>query len=317
MKQKMAATSSGEPAAAAGDNAIRALSALFISARPAQWVKNLVLPLPFLFGGALGDRARLEPRGGRLPRLLRRHERDLPGQRRHGPRAGRGASGQASPAARVGRAAPLDRRCGGGRSSGRAGSRAAFLLDPRFGQWCALYAAVMTAYSLWLKRVPFLEALIVAAGLPLRALAGAALADLPAVALPDGVRVPAGALPRRRQAPVGAPARRPRVVGRAPAGPRRLPRRGARLPVRALCALDGRRLHRLQRAARSRSRCTAGGASRRRFLSSSSGSRATCASSIGGAEEEIRRRPCSSTIRWLLLIVLGWVVTAGVIIYGR
>ena len=53
MKQKMAATSSGEPAAAAGDNAIRALSALFISARPAQWVKNLVLPLPFLFGGAL------------------------------------------------------------------------------------------------------------------------------------------------------------------------------------------------------------------------------------------------------------------------
>jgi 4-hydroxybenzoate polyprenyltransferase len=36
----------------------------------------------------------------------------------------------------------------------------------------------MSAYSLWLKRVPFLEALIVAAGLPLRALAGAALAGL-------------------------------------------------------------------------------------------------------------------------------------------
>jgi 4-hydroxybenzoate polyprenyltransferase len=38
----------------------------------------------------------------------------------------------------------------------------------------------MSAYSLWLKRVPFLEALIVAAGLPLRALAGAALAERPA-----------------------------------------------------------------------------------------------------------------------------------------
>src|SRR5438093_925242 len=32
----------------------------------------------------------------------------------------------------------------------------------------------------WLKRVPFLEALIVAAGLPMRALAGAALAEVPA-----------------------------------------------------------------------------------------------------------------------------------------
>ncbi len=34
----------------------------------------------------------------------------------------------------------------------------------------------MLTYSLLLKRVPFLEALMVAAGMPLRALAGAALA---------------------------------------------------------------------------------------------------------------------------------------------
>src|SRR5437870_12044425 len=40
----------------------------------------------------------------------------------------------------------------------------------------------MLACSLWLKRIPFVEALIVAAGLPLRALAGAALAGLPASA---------------------------------------------------------------------------------------------------------------------------------------
>ena len=38
----------------------------------------------------------------------------------------------------------------------------------------------MISYSLWLKRIPFLEALIVAAGLPLRALAGASLANVPA-----------------------------------------------------------------------------------------------------------------------------------------
>ena len=36
----------------------------------------------------------------------------------------------------------------------------------------------MIAYSLVLKRIPFLEALIVAAGMPLRALAGAALAGV-------------------------------------------------------------------------------------------------------------------------------------------
>jgi 4-hydroxybenzoate polyprenyltransferase len=61
---------------------------------------------------------------------------------------------------------------------GVAGLAAAFVLSPRFGRWSALYAALMLAYSLWLKRIPFLEALIVAAGLPLRALAGAALAGL-------------------------------------------------------------------------------------------------------------------------------------------
>ena len=59
-----------------------------------------------------------------------------------------------------------------------AGLAAAFLLRPDFGQWCAAYAALMIAYSLLLKRIPFLEALIVAAGMPLRALAGAALAGV-------------------------------------------------------------------------------------------------------------------------------------------
>src|SRR5262245_41337719 len=51
----MAATSSGEAASAAGYASVGTLSALFVSLRPAQWVKNLVLPLPFLFGGALRD----------------------------------------------------------------------------------------------------------------------------------------------------------------------------------------------------------------------------------------------------------------------
>src|SRR5580765_5438494 len=51
---EMAATSSGGSAsAAAGYSSASVLSALFVSLRPGQWVKNLVLPLPFLFGSAL------------------------------------------------------------------------------------------------------------------------------------------------------------------------------------------------------------------------------------------------------------------------
>ena len=61
-----------------------------------------------------------------------------------------------------------------------AGLAAAFLLRVDFGRWCLAYALLMIAYSLLLKRIPFLEALIVAAGMPLRALAGAALAGVEA-----------------------------------------------------------------------------------------------------------------------------------------
>jgi len=174
----MAATSSGEPASAAGVSAIRALSALVVTARPSQWVKNLVLPLPFLFGGALAT-----PRGWALAAagflllcavtssiyllndVVDRERDSAHPIKRYRPLA----AGDLRPSVAVAAAVPL----------GGLGLAGAFLLRPAFGEWCALYAALMTAYSLWLKRVPFLEALIVAAGLPLRALAGAALAELP------------------------------------------------------------------------------------------------------------------------------------------
>jgi 4-hydroxybenzoate polyprenyltransferase len=151
--------------------------ALFTAIRPTQWVKNLVLPLPFLFGGALGA-----PRGWWLATagflifcavtsaiylvndvMDRDRDRAHP-VKRHRPLA----TGALSVRTALLAAALF----GGG------GIAAAFLLDARFGIWCALYAALMAGYSLWLKAVPFLEALIVAAGLPLRALAGAALAGV-------------------------------------------------------------------------------------------------------------------------------------------
>src|SRR5881397_2539378 len=51
--REMAATSSGEAVPAEASYAGRSLTALFAGARPKQWIKNLVLALPFLFGGAL------------------------------------------------------------------------------------------------------------------------------------------------------------------------------------------------------------------------------------------------------------------------
>lgn len=159
--------------------ATRGLSGLLVSARPAQWVKNLVLPLPFLFGGALSS-----ARGWKLAAagfavfcaitsaiylindvMDRERDRAHPVKRRRPLAAGELSVRSAIAAAVV---------------VGIVGLAAAFLLSRSFGTWCALYAGLMLAYSLWLKRIPFLEALIVAAGLPLRALAGAALAGLAA-----------------------------------------------------------------------------------------------------------------------------------------
>lgn len=157
----------------------RPLSVLLVSARPAQWVKNLVVPLPFLFGGALAS-----ARGWRLAAagfaifcavtsavylvndvMDRERDRAHPVKRRRPLAAGELGVRPAIAAAAV---------------LGVAGLAGAFLLSRPFGMWCALYAGLMLAYSLWLKTIPFLEALIVAAGLPLRALAGAALAGLAA-----------------------------------------------------------------------------------------------------------------------------------------
>ena len=153
------------------------LSGLVAAARPKQWIKNLVLPLPFLFGRALGT-----PAGWLLAAagfvvfsciasgiyivndvMDRERDRAHP-EKRHRPLA----SGRLAVSTAVSAAVVME----------VAGLAAAFLLRPDFGQWCAAYAALMIAYSLLLKRIPFLEALIVAAGMPLRALAGAALAGV-------------------------------------------------------------------------------------------------------------------------------------------
>ncbi|HEV2063977.1 MAG TPA: UbiA prenyltransferase family protein [Thermoanaerobaculia bacterium] len=173
----MAAMTTG-PAAEANTPSGGSLAALWATARPAQWVKNLVLPLPFVFGGSL-----TRPRGWVLAAAgvaifsavasaiyfvndVRDRERDAAHPvKRHRPLA----AGHLAPTSAIAAAILL----------GVGGLTAAFVLSSGFGRWCALYAGLMICYSLGLKDVPFLEALIVAAGLPLRALAGAALAVVP------------------------------------------------------------------------------------------------------------------------------------------
>lgn len=174
----MPVTKPRERHVAAAPPAARGLSDVFVSARPAQWVKNLVVPLPFLFGGALAKASgwRLAIAGFLIFCLVtsavylvndvmdRERDRSHPLKKLRPLAAGRLRVSFALSAAAV---------------LATAGLSAAFLLQPRFGVWTVLYLGLMVAYSLWLKRIPFLEALIVAAGMPLRALAGAALAGVP------------------------------------------------------------------------------------------------------------------------------------------
>jgi 4-hydroxybenzoate polyprenyltransferase len=154
-----------------------AVAVLLQAARPAQWVKNLVLALPFLFGGALGT-ARgwglaaagvavfcLVTSGVYLVNDIMDRERDRAHpEKKHRPLA----SGRLAVSVAATTAVVLE----------IVGLPAAFLLRREFGLWCLAYAALMLTYSLALKSIPFLEALIVAAGMPLRALAGAALAGV-------------------------------------------------------------------------------------------------------------------------------------------
>lgn len=176
MKQ-MAATPWGKVAPAEGSAEGGSLAALVSAARPKQWIKNLVLPLPFLFGGALKS-----PGGWFLAAaglaifsaiasgiyivndvMDRERDRAHP-EKRHRPLA----SGRLAISTALAAAVVLE----------AVGLGAAFLLRSDFGRWCSAYAALMLAYSVLLKRIPFLEALIVAAGMPLRALAGAGLAGV-------------------------------------------------------------------------------------------------------------------------------------------
>jgi 4-hydroxybenzoate polyprenyltransferase len=169
------------PAAAAATPA-RASVALELlrSARPAQWTKNLLVLLPFFFTVQgewdPGDPDTWWPLLWRalagvvlfslvssalymLNDVLDRERDALHPKKSRRPIA----SGRLSPTVAVTVAAALLAVC----------LPLGFVLEWRFGAVLAGYAALVAAYSLWLKRFPVVDLLVLASGFVMRAVAGA------------------------------------------------------------------------------------------------------------------------------------------------
>jgi 4-hydroxybenzoate polyprenyltransferase len=151
---------------------------LLLSFRPAQWTKNL-----FVFAGLIFGQKLLDPNAvlrslaafGVFCALssvvyLVNDVRDREADRLHPLKSRRPiASGALSPAIAGTTAAVL----------AALALASAFLLGPKFGIVASTYLALMGLYSLSLKHVVILDALTIAIGFVLRALAGAVVIDVP------------------------------------------------------------------------------------------------------------------------------------------
>ncbi|HEY2993101.1 MAG TPA: decaprenyl-phosphate phosphoribosyltransferase [Methylomirabilota bacterium] len=147
------------------------LTAVLVSLRPQQWVKNL-----FVFGGlifsqrlftpavwpALGAFAIFCGLSGAvylLNDVADRHKDRLHPDKRHRPIA----AGRLAPGTAVAAAAVLI----------AAGLALSVRLSPRFALTALAYVGLLVAYSAWLKHVVIVDVLVVAMGFVLRAVAGA------------------------------------------------------------------------------------------------------------------------------------------------
>ena len=147
------------------------LTAVLVSLRPQQWVKNL-----FVFGGlifsqrlftpavwpALGAFAIFCGLSGAvylLNDVADRHKDRLHPDKRHRPIA----AGRLAPGTAVAAAAVLI----------AAGLALSVRLSPRFALTALAYVGLLVAYSAWLKHVVIVDVLVVAMGFVLRAAAGA------------------------------------------------------------------------------------------------------------------------------------------------
>ena len=152
------------------------LTALVVSLRPQQWVKNLFVLGALVFGQrlftpsvwpALGAFAIFCGLSGAIYLLndvADRAKDRLHPDKRHRPIA----AGRLTPATAIGAAAVLI-------AGGLAASTA---LSPRFALTALAYVVLLVAYSAWLKHVVVVDVLVVAVGFVLRAVGGALAIDV-------------------------------------------------------------------------------------------------------------------------------------------
>ena len=151
---------------------------LFVSLRPEQWTKNLVVFAAALFGGRLFDPAALGltvatffifcALSGAV--YLFNDIADREADQRHPLKRSRPiASGALAPTPAVVLALVL----------GLGGTAAAFWIAPTLGIVAGLYLALLLAYSAILKHLVIVDALTIAAGFVLRAVAGTIAVAVP------------------------------------------------------------------------------------------------------------------------------------------
>jgi 4-hydroxybenzoate polyprenyltransferase len=145
---------------------------LFVSLRPSQWTKNLIIFAPLLFGQRLFDLDALFDASGAFVIFcllsgvvyLLNDVADREGDRRHPIKMYRPvASGEVPVSAALSLAALL----------ATAALAAAFWLRPLFGVLAASYVVLLAFYSGPLKHVVIIDVLTIAIGFVLRAVAGA------------------------------------------------------------------------------------------------------------------------------------------------
>ena len=155
-----------------------ALSLLLVSLRPEQWTKNLVVFAGALFGGRLLDPVSLAFAGAAFVVFcalsgtvyLFNDLADREADQRHPLKRARPiASGRLSPAFAASAGAVI----------GGAALLGAFWMAPLFGIVSAAYVALLLAYSALLKHLVIIDALTIAGGFVLRAMAGAVAVAVP------------------------------------------------------------------------------------------------------------------------------------------
>jgi 4-hydroxybenzoate polyprenyltransferase len=176
-RQPLVNAVTGDASAVGGAPARTPLAGLVVSLRPGQWTKNL-----FVFAGLLFGKRLFEPTAvatacaafavfcllsGVIYLLNDVADRDA--DRRHPLKSRRPiASGQVSPGLALGAAGVLT----------AVALPVAFWLNPAFGVVALAYLVLLAAYSARLKHVVIIDALTIAIGFVLRAVAGAVVIDV-------------------------------------------------------------------------------------------------------------------------------------------